>query len=104
MVNPTISGITMERRDQVLMGRLLLVDTTSSTFFARWISINGPFFTERGMVSISLPGFRRPAPQDHAVGTFIIPRLVALGGNTPRTHRVTATRSAAFSAAMRVIH
>src|SRR3546814_2037711 len=43
----TISGSTMERRDQVLIGRLLL--PAVSTFFIRWWSTNGPFFSERGM-------------------------------------------------------
>jgi hypothetical protein len=36
MVKPTISGSTVERRDQVLMGLRLLVPATSSTFFNRW--------------------------------------------------------------------
>src|SRR5690606_11537056 len=37
----------MERRDQVLIGRLLL--PAVSTFFIRWWSTNGPFFSERAM-------------------------------------------------------
>jgi hypothetical protein len=32
---PTISGIIIERRDHVLIGRLLLVSIESATFFAR---------------------------------------------------------------------
>jgi hypothetical protein len=35
MVKPTISGKIIERRDQVLIGRLLCVETAASTFFAR---------------------------------------------------------------------
>jgi hypothetical protein len=36
MVSPTISGRIMERRDQVLIGRLLFWATASSTFLIRW--------------------------------------------------------------------
>jgi hypothetical protein len=35
MVSPTMSGETIERRDQVLIGLRLLVLTASSTFFIR---------------------------------------------------------------------
>ena len=50
IVRPTISGRIIERRDQVLIGRLLLVATAVSTFFARCRSTKGPFLSERGMV------------------------------------------------------
>jgi hypothetical protein len=44
----------MERRDHVLMGRLLFVATASSTFLARARSMNGPFLTERATFKIPL--------------------------------------------------
>src|SRR5512139_2993898 len=48
IVSPTISGRIIERRDQVLIGRLLLVATASSTYFIRLWSTNGPLRMERG--------------------------------------------------------
>src|SRR6201999_197006 len=49
IVSPTMSGMTIERRDQVLIGlRSFLADATC-TFFARCRSTNGPFFSERGI-------------------------------------------------------
>ena len=47
MVKPIISGNTVERRDQVLIGFLLL--PAASTFFCRWWSMNGPFLSERAI-------------------------------------------------------
>jgi hypothetical protein len=35
MVNPTMSGNTIDRRDQVLIGRLSFVATAACTFFTR---------------------------------------------------------------------
>src|SRR5437764_12001854 len=43
------SGMTVERRDQVLMGFLSFDAWAASTFFIRWASQNGPFFSERVM-------------------------------------------------------
>src|SRR6185436_4747899 len=42
-VSPTKSGITVERRDQVLIGRLSLPPRALSTFCMRWWSTKGPF-------------------------------------------------------------
>src|SRR6185295_9920241 len=47
IVRPTKSGVIVERRDQVLIGRLSLVARAASTFFDRWASTNGPFLIER---------------------------------------------------------
>ena len=41
-------GSTMERRDQVLIGRLSLLSTAFSTFFTRCRSTKGPLWSERG--------------------------------------------------------
>src|SRR5690606_40487395 len=48
IVKPTISGRIIERRDQVLIGFLVL--PAASTFLIRLWSTNGPFFSERAMV------------------------------------------------------
>src|SRR5213594_3476754 len=50
MVSPTKSGKIVERRDQVLIGRLSLAARAAPTFFTRWWSTKGPFLTERPMV------------------------------------------------------
>jgi hypothetical protein len=48
MVRPTISGITIERRDQVFIGRRYLLAAAASTFFNKWVSTNGPLNNDRG--------------------------------------------------------
>src|SRR5690349_9469756 len=50
IVRPMKSGRIVERRDQVLIGRLSLAADAASTFFCRWASMNGPFLMERAMV------------------------------------------------------
>ena len=45
-----MSGITMDRRDQVRIGRLLFNALADSTFLSKWLSTNGPFLMERGTV------------------------------------------------------
>ena len=50
IVRPTKSGVTVERRDQVLIGFLSLTARAASTFDCRWSSTNGPFLIERDIV------------------------------------------------------
>src|SRR6266571_7385464 len=59
MVCPTISGTTVERRDQVRMTRLSPRRFMSTTLFIRWSSTKGPFLIERGMCAYPLPFPRR---------------------------------------------
>src|SRR3954469_13034981 len=54
IVRPTKSGTMVERRDQVLIGRLSVVLRALSTFAWRWWSTKGPFLIERDM---ALPYF-----------------------------------------------
>src|SRR5690606_19597827 len=100
MVRPTKSGRTVERRDQVLIGRLSLVARDVSTFFSRWASTNGPFLTERAMLHLL---FLVPALDDHAVRALIAACTVALGRRTPRADRITAGGGLALAAAVRVV-
>src|SRR5919109_357847 len=51
---PTISGTTVDRRDQVLMTFLSAPRFITSTFSSRWVSMNGPFFSERPIVGSRL--------------------------------------------------
>src|SRR5258706_16136382 len=47
IVCPTISGMTVDRRDHVLMTTFLSRDSlATSTFFFRWESTNGPFLID----------------------------------------------------------
>src|SRR5580700_4167201 len=105
MVRPTISGTTIERRDQVLIGlRSFLADATC-TFFARCRSTNGPFFSERGMCSYALLADAvLTALDDHVVRALVVTRLHALGVPAPRRHRVrVALAGLALAATVGVI-
>src|SRR5690606_33187238 len=50
MVCPTMSGMIVDRRDQVLMTVFWPFSLRSSTFLRRWSSTNGPFLRLRGIV------------------------------------------------------
>ena len=57
MVMPTISGMIVERRDQVLMTvRFSPCGSRALIFSARWVSMNGPLLSERPMVTCSFFG------------------------------------------------
>src|SRR5882757_2698276 len=106
MVSPTMSGMTIERRDQVLIGlRSFLADATC-TFFARCRSTNGPFFNERCMC-LYAPVSALPvltALNDHVVRTLVVAGLETLGLLTPRRHRVRVTLARlTFTTTVRVI-
>ena len=49
IVCPSISGMIVERRDQVLMTFFEPLSFCVSTFLIRWSSTNGPFFRLRGI-------------------------------------------------------
>src|ERR1700674_1077099 len=94
MVRPTISGMTMERRDQVLIGRRSFFWLAVCTFLARCKSTNGPFLSERGTDnSPVLQSFVLATLNDHAVSALVATRLLALGQLAMRAHgmRVTLT-------------
>src|SRR5947207_6532817 len=99
IVSPTKSGRIVERRDQVLIGRLSLEACAASTFCMRCPSTNGPFLTER---AIRYPlRLLVAAAHDHRLRALVGPGLLALRGLTPRGHRVPV---AARAAAERVVH
>src|SRR5690606_33537449 len=103
MVRPTMSGITMDRRAQVLIGFLLLVAMASSTFFTRWSSTKGPSFTERGTITTSQYLFLVTPAHDHVIGALVTASLVALGRHAPGRYRMTTTRSTSFATTMRMV-
>src|SRR6202140_894967 len=101
MVSPTKSGVIVERREHVLIGRLSDVARAASTLDCKWWSTNGPFLIERAIL-VPLTLLRGvAAADDHAVGTFVAPCLIALGRRPPGGPRMAA---AVGTAAMRVIH
>src|SRR6516225_851982 len=56
IVCPTISGMMVERRDQVRSTFFSLRAFMASTLVARWLSMNGPFLVERAIKSLPIPG------------------------------------------------
>src|SRR5919107_3785484 len=104
-VRPTKSGVMVERRDQVLIaGGRAAPDLTSSTFFSRCLSMNGPFLTERAIAFLYLRVLlNAPVAHDHVRGALVLARLVAARRLAPRRHRVAAARGLALAAAVRVV-
>src|ERR1700738_2741227 len=100
MVRPTMSGMTIERRDQVLIGlRSFLADATC-TFFARCRSTNGPFFRERGISTYPV----LTSLNDHVVRALVVTGLEALGVLTPWRHGMRiALAGLALTTTVRVI-
>ena len=46
---PTISGVIVERRDQVFTTLRSRASFICSIFLSRWSSMNGPFFSDRAI-------------------------------------------------------
>src|SRR4030095_12204983 len=92
IVWPIMSGMIVERRDHVLITFFELLLFWASTFFARWSSMNGPFFKLRGMLYSSLAALPRgvPTTDDHAVARLALAPRAALG-LAIRVDRVAAT-------------
>src|SRR4051812_27246934 len=92
-----MSGMMVERRDQVLMTFFSFAAFCASTFFNKWSSTNGPFFRLR---AISIPYLAPTAASATTTNDQLIRRLTTTGaafGLTPRTYRVTATRTLTFT-------
>src|ERR1044071_915239 len=117
-----MSGVIVERRDQVLMtcGRCP-PERTRSTILRMPLSIQGPFLTERGItlfriadcecgIQIRIPKsafsnlFDSPISDDHLLGALVLARLVPAGRLAPGRHRIAASRSLAFTTAVRMVH
>src|SRR4030095_15744248 len=104
MVCPTISGITVDRRDQVLTTFFSLARFIDSIFSSSDVSTNGPFFSDLLLTLILAsdppglkPGLLGPSLDDELIRVLATARLVALRRLAPRRHRVTATRGLAFT-------
>src|SRR6476646_10868288 len=105
IVCPSMSGMIVERRDQVLMTFLLPLSFWTSTFLSRWSSTNGPFFRLRGIVFSSGPLvvllLRAATANDHAIALLHPPG--AAFGLAVRVHRVATTGRLALTTAVRVV-
>src|SRR4051794_25673415 len=109
MMSPTICGITVEARDQVLIVVRWPLRTTASTFFSRWSATNGPFFVDRDILFAPVRGpgsevqgpstltldsglrvpdsLLRPAAHDELVRALVVARAVAERRLAPRRLR-----------------
>ena len=101
IVWPTMSGMIVERRDQVLMTRRSPAAFWASTFFSRWSSTNGPFFRLRDM------DYLRPLPVRRRRTMSCLRRLVLVAGAAlglaPRGHGGATTGRAALATTERVV-
>src|SRR3954447_4144632 len=99
-----MSGMIVDRRDQVLITVFLPDSLRTSTFLSRWSSTKGPFFRLRGIPSLPscsalLTG--ATTPDDELVAC-----LAAAGtafGLTSRVHRVATTGGLALTTTVRVV-
>src|SRR4051794_916302 len=101
IVCPTMSGITVERRLHVLMTFFSPLVLSSSTFFSRWSSTNGPFFNERG-TGLPPAAAGAPAADDQLLGFLVLVAGAALG-LAPRRDRVATTGALALATTERVV-
>src|SRR5665213_1875455 len=92
--------MTMERRDQVLIGLRSFLAEATCTFFARCRSTKGPFFNERGISAYLVLA----ALQDHVIRALVVTRLQTLGVLAPRRYRMRiALTRLALAAPVRMI-
>src|SRR5215470_13920737 len=80
IVWPTISGMMVERRDQVRNTFFSLREFIASTRPTRNLSTNGPFFVERAM---PLPALLSSPAYDELVRALVIARLESAGRLPP---------------------
>ena len=85
---PTKSGVTIERRDQVLIGFFPPELFILSIFSRRCDSTKGPFFNDLA-IKVKLPSFFRPALENKAVARLMFgSRLKSFSQLPPGTHRM----------------
>src|SRR5918992_1031817 len=92
IVWPSMSGMIVDRRDQVLMTFFEFLSFCRSTFFNRWSSMNGPFLRLRGICQLLLAALAVgvAAANDQPVARLALAAGTALR-LALRVHRVTTT-------------
>src|SRR5271157_718113 len=117
-VCPTISGTTVERRDQVRSTFFSLREFMPSTRAIRKPSTNAPFLVERAIklnpqtlsfrarrkILVLLARLLRSPVHNKLIRPLVIPRLVPARRLPPRRHRMPSARGLAFTAAVRMVH
>src|SRR5215212_1540163 len=112
MVWPTMSGVTLLLRAQVLMSRFSFLEFILLIFSSRFASMYGPFFEERViptpiyLLSFALAGGLWPAAasaNNKALGPLVIAGAIALCRLAPGGLRLASTRGAAFATSMGVV-
>src|SRR5262245_18179177 len=99
IVWPTISGVMVERRDQVLITVRLPLALTERIRRSRWSSRKKPFLIDLAIVRLLLV-----APlDDESLRALVVPSLEALGRKPPRAYRMPAARGLALAAAVRMV-
>src|SRR6266545_4950033 len=96
-----MSGMMVDRRDQVLMTFFSPLVFNESTLRSRCSSTKGPFFRERGTTTTSAPA-GTAAAHDQLVGRLVLLAGAALG-LAPGRGGVAATRRLALATTQRVV-
>src|SRR5262245_45809319 len=100
-----MSGVIVDRRDQVLITVFLPDSLRASTFLSRWSSTNGPFFRLRGIPS--LPSCSALLTGAAAANDQLVARLALAAGAalrlTGRVDRVATTGGLALTTTVRVV-
>src|SRR5579863_10254484 len=96
-----MSGITVERRLQVLMTFFSLAAFIASTFFKRWASMKGPFLRLRDILYLPPRAASTATTNNQLVRCLRQARTTF--GLTPRRHGVSATGRLAFAATEGVV-
>src|SRR5579871_2246032 len=111
IVWPTISGTTVERRDQVRSTFFSLRAFIPSICFCRYASINAPFLVERAINSLylwleilKLKSLLATAAHDECISPLVVARLVSAGRLSPWRYRMTSAGSFAFTTTVRMVH
>src|SRR3954453_16070315 len=97
-----MSGVTVLRRDHVLMTLRSPDAFIASTFFVRWSSTNGPFFKRRGMNDLPPCAARATPANDELVARLAVLAGAAFG-LAPRRHGVPSAGALALAATERVV-
>src|SRR6476646_8437447 len=105
MVWPTMSGMMVERRDQVLMTVFWPFSLRTSTFLRRWSSTKGPFFRLRGISDLPRSparAARAATPDDQLLGRLVLVAGSAFG-LAPRRYRVATAGGLALDTTVGVV-
>src|SRR5581483_6583386 len=101
-VCPTISGTIVDRRDHVLITFFSAPRFITSIFSSSEVSTNRPFLSDLPIACLPHPSLRPPR-DDEPIRALAVPRLVPLGRQPPRRHRMPAARGLPLAAAERMI-